>query len=319
MARSDYAAMILDWIGSKDFKLVDAGSGWPSIVEWHSEGNTIPLALHISQAGDYYRKPYEWRFQNPAGGKNPVDGSQGLPLLLGFDDAGGEPVLILADGRPRTGRKTRFSILFNKNIIAEARQQGIAKYISKTPETMYAFRPKLLPTVIELLLAGEDLSPKELREVSYASGFAHENTVAAAERTHRAAKVLVRDHRFGRNVRQAYGGECAMCGLGLGLTAGAHIYPVSAPDSPDVVSNGVSLCGNHHTAYDNFDIWFEPESFKIRFSPRYHKAAETSVAAAAFIQQTYSALAIPKHPRARPSAEWIAARREFYIESYDWL
>lgn len=231
MARSEYVSRILEWVGSDNLTLVDASTGWPSIVNWNRDGQNVRLALHISQAGNYHRQPHEWRFQNPAGGE-PVDDTRGVPLLLGFDEGGGLPVLILADGRPRVARTTRFSILFNKNIIPEARKQGIAKYVSTAPETMYACRPKMLFTAIELLGNSDELSTKELRETVQASGFAEENSNEAAERTRKAAQILIRDHKFGRSVRNAYGDECAMCGIGLGLIAGAHIYPVSASDSP---------------------------------------------------------------------------------------
>ncbi|MES2986608.1 MAG: HNH endonuclease [Pseudomonadota bacterium] len=318
MARSDYVSKIIDWIGSDRLKLVDAGSGWPSVVNWDRDGEHVPLALHISQAGDYHRQPHEWRFQNPAGGEA-VDDSSGLPLLVGFDESGGTPVLILADGRPRVGRETRFSILFNKSIIPEARKQGISKYVSTVPETMYACRPKMLFTAIELLVSSEELSSKELRETVQASGFVDENSNEAAERTRKAAQILFRDHKFGRSVRNAYGNECAMCGIGLGLIAGAHIHPVSAANSPDIVENGVSLCGNHHAAYDNFDIWFEPDSFEIVFSPRFHEGAKSSPVIAAFINQTFGVLRLPKQATERPAAKWIAARKDFFAENYRWL
>ena len=110
MARSDYAAMILGWIGSADFKILDEGNGWPSIVEWKRDGHPIRLALHISQAGDYYRKPYEWRFQNPAGGNQPVDDAGGFmadgdPFLANDPELLGQTRLKVA--RPRWSSPAR--------------------------------------------------------------------------------------------------------------------------------------------------------------------------------------------------------------------
>ncbi len=318
MARSDYAEMILDWVGSDKLKLIDAATGWPSIIEWDSGDGTISIAMHVSQAGDYYRKPYEWRFQNPGGGAS-VDDTRGLPLLVGFDEADGDPILIVTDGSDRVDRTTRFSILFNKNILAEARERSVSRYVSTTGEIMYALRPKLLPSILEVLSAGEDLRERDLQQVASAAGFTDEQTDEAADRTRRATQVLVRDHKFSRNVRAAYSDTCAMCGIGVGLAVGAHIYPVSAPQCANVTQNGVSLCANHHIAYDNFDVWFDADTYAVRFSPTLLDAAKESGAVKAFIEGTFDVLNLPEEQSDRPARDWIEKRRAFYADRYDWL
>lgn len=54
------------------------------------------------------------------------------------------------------------------------------------------------------------------------------NPVGDAARLRRAVSALIRDTRFSGSVLDAYMRRCAMCGLGLNLVQGAHIYPASA-------------------------------------------------------------------------------------------
>lgn len=64
-----------------------------------------------------------------------------------------------------------------------------------------------------------------------------------------------RDHAFARQVKQAYGGRCAMTGLQIRNGGGrpeveaAHIVPVEA-SGPDTVRNGLALSGTVHWMFD---------------------------------------------------------------------
>lgn len=66
-------------------------------------------------------------------------------------------------------------------------------------------------------------------------------------------------------VKQLYEYSCQICGFQV-LTAtgayseGAHIVPVGSPfNGPDVVSNLLSLCPNHHVAFDRGGIFLDDE------------------------------------------------------------
>ena len=70
--------------------------------------------------------------------------------------------------------------------------------------------------------------------------------------------ALVRDGAFRRIVTSVYDYRCAFCGLqvfnGLeNIVDGAHIKPFSQ-FYDDRINNGLSLCKNHHWAFDRF--WF---------------------------------------------------------------
>ena len=73
------------------------------------------------------------------------------------------------------------------------------------------------------------------------------------------AEPVVRNTAFRRIVTSVYEYRCAFCGLqiidrlGQGIVDGAHITPFSR-FRDDRISNGISLCKNHHWAFDRG--WF---------------------------------------------------------------
>ncbi len=69
---------------------------------------------------------------------------------------------------------------------------------------------------------------------------------------------IVRDGAFRRIVTNAYDYRCSFCGLKIlnnleNIVDGAHIKPFSK-FYDDQINNGLSLCKNHHWAFDRF--WF---------------------------------------------------------------
>jgi hypothetical protein len=287
------------------------------IAELTSGEEVRSLALHVSNVGPHARRDYEYRFQNP-GDRSPVRDAAGYPLLIGLaESADNHPILIGLDGSDRVDRDARFSILFHRRIIQEARVQGIAYYESAKGERIYAFRPELFSTFVEVL--GVDIPFGVVQAVVAASAPPVGPDPIASERTRRAASILVRHHSFGRRVKLAHGGKCCLCGLGVNLVTSAHIYPASAPDSPDNVSNGLALCPNHHAAFDSHDLWIDPVTLAPRFSLRYLAAAETSAPLQAFIAGTFQAVALPQDEQHRPSPEMLTRRYEYYSGKYDWI
>lgn len=70
--------------------------------------------------------------------------------------------------------------------------------------------------------------------------------------------AIVRDGAFRRIVTSVYGYRCAFCGLQVfnnqeNIVDGSHIKPFSQ-FYDDRINNGISLCKNHHWAFDRF--WF---------------------------------------------------------------
>jgi len=81
-------------------------------------------------------------------------------------------------------------------------------------------------------------------------------------------KVIIRDAAFRKVVVSIYNYHCAFCGLkiinsqGQNIVDGSHIKPF-AEFRDDRIDNGLSLCKNHHWAFDRG--WFGiDENYKIR-------------------------------------------------------
>ncbi len=88
-------------------------------------------------------------------------------------------------------------------------------------------------------------------------------------------KVAVRNAFFGKAVVHAYGYKCAFCGLKVtrsitqNIVDGAHIQPF-ARFYNNSIKNGISLCKNHHWAFDRgwFFIEYIKEDNKYKYKIR---------------------------------------------------
>lgn len=317
MARVDVAREIVELIGQDAAIMRRAGSGWPSKIDIISGGQLRPVSLHVSRASSHARQPWEWRFQNPAG-RDPVQANADeLPILVGLDRVEDRPVLIAVDGTSRLGRDARFSILYNKRISREAASAGWSEQTNTSGDQIFALRPQLFPLLVDLLQQGIPVPTQAIVDAAATSGAIDDPSEAAKERVRRQVTAFVRDQRFGRDVRAAYDNKCAMCRVGLSLVAGAHIYPVQAPGSPDSVWNGIALCHNHHAAFDNHALWVSPD-YEIRIKPALAREATASVESARFLDQTRAQLWVPAAAEARPRLEMLQRRYEYYDEEYSW-
>ena len=77
--------------------------------------------------------------------------------------------------------------------------------------------------------------------------------VSAAEKRYGLQMLKSRLHQahFRKMVLSAYRNRCAVCELRVRpMLDGAHIIPDSDPEGDAIVQNGLSLCANHHRAYD---------------------------------------------------------------------
>ncbi|UNK43580.1 HNH endonuclease [Luteimonas sp. S4-F44] len=316
-----------DLLGPLVIGNADPGNGWPGSLIIQTQAGNVNVALHVSSVSSHARKPYEKRFQNPASEPRPaVSDLNGTatPILLGLDHSAQPSVFVAIDGGTRLGRTTRFSILFHERILAEARANGWAVYESNTGEKIYAFLPALFPAFIEQVRAGEMLSVVQMVEAASASGAADTPQdqpaamAAAAARATKAVKILVRKAGAGRKIRSAYAYTCAMCGIGSNLLEGAHIFPVEAPGSTDEVWNGLSLCHNHHGAFDQHLIWVDPATKAIRLHPSLLEEARTNVGTRHFVESTRERLEPPTQPTHRPRREMFENRYAHYEGKYAW-
>lgn len=330
-ARTDLVHRLAALVGPALLQVEDPQTGWPGLATLYGEGQRVPLALFVGQVGLSHRgrDAVERRFQNP-GQDRPLVGVPGrASVLVGLweDDKFlpvPRPVVVTADAKRREGRATRWSAFAPVSTLAEALTTGWATHVSDSDELIRCIHPTLLPAAITADLAGAEPLEPLVRTAIDASGLLDDDAsgnsphAPAADRARRTASSLVRDARFSRRVLDAYGRRCAMCGLGLSLVQGAHIYPASAPGSVDEPWNGLSLCANHHSAFDRHILAVLPPGMDVVFRSDVLAEAATDPAAASLVDGTLprlrDAVAGPD-----PDPAMFAKRYEHYGDRYDWL
>jgi len=97
---------------------------------------------------------------------------------------------------------------------------------------------------------------------------------APPERRQVTTTRVVRDTDKSRRVKQLYDYTCQICGTRLDTPAGpyaegAHIKPLGIPHSgPDIESNILCLCPNHHVLFDDGAITLADDLTVIGLTPR---------------------------------------------------
>lgn len=205
------------------------------------------------------RADSEYRVQTTRPGDVPFLVSGGpRTLLLGYHEELG--VFAAWDVRFHANPGSSSSLQIPLETLEEAASAGFASnrrdLSGGEEEVVVAFSPEGLRTYIEILPSLETAvatsSDASLGEVITSGEEPPEEDLPPEEERRvavRTVAVLVRDRRFRSRVISAYGGRCAFCGVGLGITDAAHIQPVR-DGGPDAVANGVCACPTHHRAFD---------------------------------------------------------------------
>lgn len=129
------------------------------------------------------------------------------------------------------------------------------------------------------------------------------------DRVSQLTSRIVRDRYFRRVVLRAYDERCSISGLklinggGRAEVAAAHIKPVEA-NGPDIISNGLALCGTAHWMFDRGLISLD-DDLQILVS----RQANDPDGVRAFINKSGYALA-PARISDRPHARFLAWHRE---------
>jgi putative restriction endonuclease len=126
--------------------------------------------------------------------------------------------------------------------------------------------------------------------------------------------AIVRDGAFRRIVTSVYGYRCAFCGLQIlnnqeNIVDGAHIKPFSQ-FYDDRISNGLSLCKNHHWAFDRF--WFTiNDDYTILVSDNLHEDSPHATPMKDFQGQS---LLLPNNSVHHPRTDAIAWHRQTFLD-----
>jgi hypothetical protein len=335
VTRQELVAEIAKLVGPS-IVVDEPGDGWPALVTMTTASGDFDVALFAGSVGlsSRGRDDVERRFQNP-GQNRPIEVPPGrFPLLVGLWDEDPllqvvHPVLVAADAWKREGLMTRYSVFAKLDELLNAVEIGWTEAENTSGEVIRCLHPALLPVYLEALVNDVELPEETIQVAVQAAGIPDLTPLpdderapleeAAAERVRRATSALVRDARFSRDVLAAYGGRCALCGLASPLVEGAHIYPASAPGSPDDIQNGVALCNNHHAAFDRHLIWIDPASRAVRCHPNIVTDAEVSAGAHAFVSSTDTHLGEPANLADRPVDVMFQNRYDYFAGLYDWV
>ena len=182
------------------------------------------------------------------GGRDPETGKQTPDQTLTDSNKG------LARSET-TGRPVRvFRKVRNMNGTSVFRYEGLFRV------TTHEFRPGKSGFNVFRFRLEPVIEPKSLAPLPYATpGLFDEESSTMAESAPRYevnTSRLIRDTAVTRQVKELYRYHCQVCGIQLQAPAGfyaeaAHIKPLGAPHhGPDIVSNVLCLCPNHHVLFD---------------------------------------------------------------------
>lgn len=125
---------------------------------------------------------------------------------------------------------------------------------------------------------------------------------------------IVRDAAFRKIVVSVYEYRCALCGLqilnslGQNIVDGAHIKPFSK-FYDDRINNGLSLCKNHHWAFDRF--WFTLNNdYTIVVADDLREDSPHATPIRAFQHQS---IILPPHEQYYPREDALQWHREAFL------
>jgi hypothetical protein len=326
--RRELVSWLVDAVGPAA-TLVDAGGGWPAIVDLALDsGHTARVAVHLSNVGPMNRRggerledrPRELRFQNPANSQPPSAPSGTIPLLIGvLRSIGGDPpALVLAD-KVRFGGSRRFSVRFPGSVAYEGAIAGYATHATRDGEEFVAISPPALPALVLAKQCGVTLASAQAQVAIQGAGPLGAVDPGTKERARAAATRLVRSATFRRDVLAAWSDECAFCDLAMGpLLEAAHLYPASLPGSSDVVGNGVPACLHHHALLDMHHLHIDPLTLAVSVHPSLSTAIVDPVIKA-LVSVTRQTITLPATVSGADVSGWLERRYAAYPESYDWV
>lgn len=138
--------------------------------------------------------------------------------------------------------------------------------------------------------------------------------VVSARREYQTRLVKQRVHQasFRQRVIHAYQRMCAVCRLRHEeLLDAAHILPDAHPAGEPIVSNGLSLCKLHHSAFDQNIIGIRPD-LVIEVNGRVLEEVDGPMLVHGLQGFHDAALIVPRRQEWRPRAEFLEERYETF-------
>lgn len=99
-----------------------------------------------------------------------------------------------------------------------------------------------------------------------------ESSQTAPDRIPFNGNRIKRNVQLSETIKEIYNYKCQVCNIFLkvptsdekGIANGSHIKALGYPhNGPDVLSNLLCLCPNHHAQFDNYSFYINPDNFEI--------------------------------------------------------
>lgn len=280
-------------------------------------GGTVRVYIWNISHGGGGRKAEEYRIQITGIDQAFEPEPNGRTLILGYwDDVG---VFAGWDYRHHTGELGGSpSMQVSERALRGALLSGFAPYVNQNGETAIAFRPDFAGTYVEFQVplhdsgavpAEADLLGKLSEDPDSVSDKEIDTDVSEKRKYALiATKRALRAIDFARRVLGAYEHQCAMCGIQLRLVDGAHILPVTHPNSTDQTRNGVALCALHHRAYDHSFVTFDL-AYKVHINEpmvKKHRDEDRAGGLTNFTANLRPMIVVPADKKDRPGKGFVS-------------
>jgi len=131
----------------------------------------------------------------------------------------------------------------------------------------------------------------------------------------RIVKQRLHQPEFRSRVIRAYETRCAVCSLAHGeLLDAAHIIPDSHELGVAEVSNGLSLCKIHHSAYDQFFLGISPD-FKVVINDDLLAEKDGPMLKHGIQEMHGRTILLPATKSQRPNPQYLESRFEQFLAS----
>lgn len=131
----------------------------------------------------------------------------------------------------------------------------------------------------------------------------------------RLVRQRMHQRSFRDRVLRAYREQCSICRLRhADLLDAAHITPDSEAEGEPIVSNGLSLCKIHHTAFDRNFFGIRPD-YRVVVRPDILEESDGPMLKAGLQEIDQSKIILPRSPHQRPDSERLRARFERFAET----
>lgn len=302
-------------------------SGWQALVA----SGTHPFLFRIFRSDDrgFNLRVYIWNCTHGGGQKRAADEFRiqltgvvpeiepgDITLLLGWH--AGYGVFVGFDITKHAGQDAESpSIQVREEALSSAHTHSFAVHLRNNGEIAVAFRPEFLVAYAlnakALHATGAVDADVNLLNTLDSITDTDVDGIVNKERKSIISQIVrkYREYDFRRRVLNAYGHQCAACGVQLELIDAAHIIPVAEPTSTDETTNGIAFCKLHHAAYDRNLMSFD-HRYRIEVSDRQIERltdANLSGGLRQFQRNLRDAIILPADRRDYPNPDYIKQSR----------